>query len=240
MLFNPLHLARIAGPRHLVRRLVRHLVVWALIVALPVHSISGVLQRVLGASHRHTAEVASVDDVGAPAALLRHLVAATVGSGALALIDGDHARTLAHRQSAERQARPDRVQPTFSEADLRMALAASAEPPAWQDPADADARPRPAEHTQPHSHGHTHDHDGFQRHLHDAHDATVVALGDKAGSDTGAPATSADAGAGVFPLPTAIPVLALAPAVSQTAWRRLGTQPWHDHVSGPLERPPQA
>ncbi|MCH8178973.1 MAG: hypothetical protein IIA02_04210 [Proteobacteria bacterium] len=247
MLFNPLHLARTAG--------LRHLVVWALLVALPVHSLSGVLQRVLGASHRHTL---AVEGVAAPTLLdslptrlssgLRHLVATAAGPGALALIDGDHIRALAQRQSAERQAHPERGLALFSASDLRLALAASPQAPSWQEPA-ADA-PAPQVSAQAHGHPHApahphaegHHHDAFQRHLHDTHDASVVALGDKAHADAGTPgqASSADAGSGVFPLPAAVAALPQPPVASPSAWRHLGTQPWRSHVSGPLERPPQA
>lgn len=200
------HLARFAR--------LRQIVIWALIVALPVHSLSGVLQRVLGASHRHTAVVATLQ---APSpSLLRQLVSSAVGTDVQALIDADRDR-----------ARPVRVPPTFSATDVRLALAIASEHP----DAAASADPQPQPHT----------HDGFQRHVHDAHDATVVALGDKAAGDPGAPnpASSADAGAGVFPLPAAAPALAQAPTLSVATWHPLSAQPWHDHVSGPLERPPQ-
>lgn len=236
MLFNPLHLARIAR--------LRHLVVWLLIVAMPVHSLSGVLQRVLGASHRHAPVVAEATSLpGLPsyslhASLqqgLRTLVATAIGEQAWALIAGDHARTLARQQAAEEHVHPARPQATFSATDLRQALAASNQEPAWAAPEDASPT------TTAHGHGQgAHSHDGFQRHVHDAHDATVVALGEKASNDPAAPATQADAGAGTFPLPAAHAAMALTPAAHPAAWRPVTTLPWHNHVSGPLERPPQA
>lgn len=243
MLFNPLHLARIAR--------LRHLVVWLLIVALPAHNLSGVLQRVLGASHRHAPVVAEAPSLpGLPSSSvhtalqqgLRTLVATAIGEQAWALIDGDHARALARQQAAEEHAHPARPQATFSATDLRQALAASDQEPAWAAPEDAS--PTTAAAAPPstaHGHGQgAHSHDGFQRHVHDAHDASVVALGEKASNDPAAPATHADAGAGTFPLPVAHAALALTPAAAPAAWRPVTTQPWHNHVSGPLERPPQA
>lgn len=231
----PHHLLQLARTARL-----RHLVVWLLVVALPVHSLSGVLQRVLGASHRHAPMVAAAmaEQPLAPPSLqegLRRLAASTVGPDVLALIDGDHART-------QPQPHPMRIhaslgEPAFSEADLRQALATTPQEPDWQGPAAPSAGPTLR------AHGHTHD--GFQRHVHDAHDSTVIALGDKAGSDNGATggaasATSTDAGGGTFPLPAASAAPAPAPALTLTAWLPLSAQPWRNHVSSPLERPPQA
>mgnify|MGYP003347269666 CR=1 FL=1 len=66
--------------------------------------------------------------------------------------------------------------------------------------------------------------------------------GDKAGADAGTPGqtASADAGSGVFPLPADGALQALAPAHGAAAWRLLAAPPWRNHISGPLERPPQA
>lgn len=226
MPFHLLHFVRLAC--------LRHLVVWALLVALPVHSLSGVLQQVLGASHRHT----DTADAQATQTLqdgLRALLTAVAGTGTLALIDHEHAREQAHRLAAERTARTAQQPITFSEADLRVATQASAA--AGQNTATSDAA-----NALPPGHTHAHHHDGFQRHVHDSSDGSVVALGDKAGTDAGTPGhtASADAGSGGFPLPADGAPQALAPAHGAAAWRHLASPPWRSHISGPLERPPQA
>ncbi len=246
MLFNPLHLARTAR--------LRHLVVWLLAVALVMHSLSGVLQRVLGASHRHAPVVAEgpvlpgLQPSSWQSALqqgMRALVATAIGKDALALIDGDHALALARNQASRHPTSPAQPQAAFSATDLRQAMATSDQEPAWASPADASqatavATPQSTAPAHGHDLGHgTHSHDSFQRHVHDAHDPSVVALGDKADNDTGAPSPSADAGVGTFPLPAAAMPLAPAPLAAATGWHAQADQPWRNHVSGPLERPPQ-
>lgn len=226
MPFHLLHFVRLAC--------LRHLVVWALLVALPVHSLSGVLQQVLGASHRHTDAAPAL----ATAPLqegLRALLTALAGTGTLALIDNEHAREEAHRLAADRPSRTVPQPITFSEADLRVATQEGA---AAGTQAPLNAAPNTSQGAAPHAHHH----DAFQRHVHDSSDGSVVALGDKAGTDAGTPGHtgSADAGSGVFPLPADGPPQALAPANAATAWRLPASPPWRSHISGPLERPPQA
>jgi hypothetical protein len=72
-------------------RLLRQLIVWVLVLALPLNSLSTVLTHLLGAAHSHGGSepvVMNASSSWSPRELLR----AVVGNGAMALIDGAHLR----------------------------------------------------------------------------------------------------------------------------------------------------
>ncbi|MDO9237677.1 MAG: hypothetical protein Q7U28_16790 [Aquabacterium sp.] len=80
-------------------RLLRQMIVWALVVALPINSISTVLTSILGASHRHAGTEAF--DTGTSSSWsARELLRAVVGNETLALIDGAHLRERGLRMPA--------------------------------------------------------------------------------------------------------------------------------------------
>jgi len=196
----------------------RPLMVWVLVLALPAHGVSNVLLQVTGAAHRHS-EVAL--DTNSPTATpwtarraLRSLVSSVAGPGALQLIDAMHARDHAWQRAADLKAHPFS---RHSEATL-----------AHQ--AREEARRQ----------AHQHAHDTFQRHIHDPHDSSVVALGDHTQApDAAGGASALDAG-GALPLAPVLSVQATTPADSTAAWRRTASNAWHSQVIAPLERPPQA
>jgi len=214
----------------------RPLMVWVLVLALPVHGVSNVLLQVMGAAHRHnagvqhTAALDAQDAAHAPwnaRAALRSLVASVAGTGALQLIDTMHARDHAWQRAAELKAHP--FAPPTVLAQPRADAMPSAVPGASQQAAQA------------HERAHQHAHDTFQRHIHDLHDGTVVALGEHTQApDAAGSAPALDAGGGTFPLAPVPGVQALAPGDGTAAWRRAEARAWRSHVVVPLERPPQA
>ena len=208
----------------------RPLMVWVLVLALPVHGVSNVLLQVMGGAHRHNANTSAQDIAqsthpdAAPQrttvrAAMRSLVASVAGPGALQLIDTMHARDHAWQRAAELKAHP--FTPPTELAQTR----ADAVPSASQQAAQA----------------HQHAHDTFQRHIHDLHDSSVVALGEHTQApDAAGSASALDAGGAPLPLAPVLRVQALAPTDGTTAWRRAEAPDWRSHVIAPLERPPQA
>lgn len=87
---------------------------------------------------------------------------------------------------------------------------------------------------------HAHAHATFQRHHHDAHDPTVIALeSTEAASGTDG---SSPAGAGSATLPLGLAAAWALPAVpaAPAAWRPSASDRWTDAVTRPLEHPPRA
>lgn len=218
---------------HFLQRLrlscLRPLMVWVLVLALPVHGVSNVLLQVVGAAHRHNASAsASAQSIAQPPiahapwrarAALRSLVASVAGPGALQLIDTMHARDHAWQRAAELKAHP--FTPPTALAQTRVDAVSSASQQAAQ--------------------AHQHAHDTFQRHIHDLHDSSVVALGEHTQApDAAGSASALDAGGAALPLAPMLRMQALAPTDGTAAWRRAKAPDWRSHVIAPLERPPQA
>lgn len=191
--------------------------VWVLVLALPVHGVSNVLLQVMGAAHRHSAVTLAVaqgaDSPGITAWSARRTLRSLVAS-----VAGPGALQLIDTMHARDHA--------------------------WQRAAELKTHPfaQPTDvHQRAHQRAHQHAHDTFQRHIHDPHDSSVVALGEHAQApDAAGGAPALDAGGGTFPLAPVPSVQALAPGDGTAAWRRAASSAWRSHVIAPLERPPQA
>ena len=95
-------------------------------------------------------------------------------------------------------------------------------------------------HPEDHTDDHAHAHEDFERHIHDAHDSTVIAVG-----DTGSAPQAASSAPGVdttggmallMPSTVRTPV----PQEYPVVWGRNQATVWHSQVVSPLERPPRA
>lgn len=87
--------------------------------------------------------------------------------------------------------------------------------------------------------GHEHSHASYQRHNHDPHDATVIALD---GSDGSSAADAASmAGAGSATLPLALAPIWAPPSMSdpQASWSDRASARWTDASVSPPEHPPR-
>lgn len=230
MPIHPLQFVRLAC--------LRQIVIWALVVALPAHSVSMVLLQVMGSAHRHSVQAGAVTEVQPPPwslrGSLRALTVRLAGEGALAVLDAGHAREQARMHATSFKAPPLGAAPLFTEADIRRV---STQP----DLEPQDIEPAIDTHSVTEAElAHQHAHDTLQRHNHDANDGSVIVLGDKATSaDAPGTAPAIDAGGGTFPLPALFAAMVAAPVVSVEAWRQLVPHLWHSHVNAPLERPPQ-
>lgn len=111
-------------------------------------------------------------------------------------------------------------------------------------PGDAEAHARLHEHGLAHVHAagapaHRHAHGVFERHRHDPHDDSVVALDGPAGSLADASA-QATAGSAAMPLALAPRWQLPRPAVAQARWPAAEAARWCDAVPELSERPPRA
>ena len=190
-------------------------VVWLLVLALAVYGCSSVLVQLLGPAHRHTTSLSASPS------------------------------WLHQAGEALRQVRAWRAE-----------LHARWLPPGHDGlhgTAHPHAHPHPHPHPQPSVAGdaafasadeaslaHAHAHATFQRHHHDPHDATVIALD---GADAGVGAdgvSSAAAGSATLPLGLAAPWALPAATARPARWQRPASDRWTDAAVFPLEQPPRA
>ncbi|MGC4076149.1 MAG: hypothetical protein QM702_03775 [Rubrivivax sp.] len=111
-------------------------------------------------------------------------------------------------------------------------------------PGEAEAHARLHEHGLAHVHAagapaHRHAHGVFERHRHDPHDDSVVALDGAAGSLADASALAA-AGSAAMPLALAPQWRLPRPAASEACWPAAEAARWRDALPKLSERPPRA
>ena len=210
--------------------LLRQIVVWALIFALPVNGLSNMLLSVLGPEHRHATQVQHGEEDTEAIPFWSSMVSSVVGGGAMGIIDRFHA----HQHSAPRLP----VSSDFhshllgpGEQDL-LAPDPNAHLIAQAPKAAPDAAPV-------HAHPHVHAHGGFERHRHDPRDGSVIPIGptDTGHDGPGTAQASLDF-SGSLPIPFATPVPVMVMVGGRSAWSGSNTPAWQSQVSSPLDRPP--
>lgn len=210
----------------------RRPLVWLVVLALAIYGQSATVVQLLGPAHRHELalqmpQIASTNVLQRIDVMFRD-IRAWRAELRERLLPGQGANMLAHERA---HVHADGTVHTHDGTGHGLVDDASA--------GHAHSHDTPA---QSHAHeaaGHAHSHDGYQRHHHDPHDNSVVALDAMSGAVADA---SSQAAAGSATLPMAFaPQQALLPGLEcPNAWCAESLDHWTDASLRPSERPPRS